>query len=110
MRVTQTNANQTQGADSAKDAGRAGAARSARKTDHPSSSGEAATSSDAVKAELSARGKEIARAKAAATSAPDVREGKIAELKQRIAEGRYNVEPEAVADKLVNEHLASELG
>lgn len=58
-----------------------------------------------VKADISAKGKEFAKAKAIAKDAPDVREAKIAELKKRIADGKYNVNPEAIADKMVDEHL-----
>lgn len=57
------------------------------------------------KAEISPKAKEFAQAKAAATEAPDVREDKIAEIKKRLAEGRYKVDVDAVADRLVNEHI-----
>jgi negative regulator of flagellin synthesis FlgM len=60
--------------------------------------------------EISARAKELASAKAAATNAPEVREAKIAELKERIAAGKYNVDPKAVADRMVDEHLSSGIG
>ena len=63
---------------------------------------------DGAKAEISTRGREVAAAKTAATNAPDVRtdkEEKIAELKRRIADSRYKVDADAVADKLVDEHL-----
>ncbi len=60
---------------------------------------------EGAKAEISDRGREIASAKAAATSAPDVREEKVAELKRRIAAGQYKVSADAIADKMVDEHL-----
>jgi len=58
-----------------------------------------------VKAEISNKSREFANAKAVATSAPDVRADKIAELKRRIADKSYKVDNVAVADKLVDEHL-----
>jgi len=60
--------------------------------------------------EISSKARELASAKAVATSAPDVREAKIAELKERIAAGKYNVDPKAVADRMVDEHLSSNIG
>ena len=55
--------------------------------------------------EISARGKELAHAKSIANAAPDTRADRIAELKQRIADGGYKVNAEAVADRMVDEHL-----
>ncbi len=69
---------------------------------------EAASSNEAVATTISARGKELAQAKAIANGTPDVREQKIAELKKRISEGKYKVDPDAVAERLVDEHLKSE--
>jgi len=40
-----------------------------------------------------------------AKSAPDVREDRIAELKKRIAEGKYEVDANKLADKMVSEHM-----
>jgi negative regulator of flagellin synthesis FlgM len=59
-----------------------------------------------VKTDISARGKEFARAKEVASGAPDVREEKIAELKRRIEAGHYHVDADKIADKLVDDHLA----
>ena len=58
-----------------------------------------------VKTEISSKSKEFANAKAVANNTPDVRAEKIAELKRRIADNSYKVDNEAVADKLVDEHL-----
>jgi negative regulator of flagellin synthesis FlgM len=68
-----------------------------------------AASGDA-KAEISAKGKEFAKAKAIANNAPDVREEKIAALKKRIAEGHYKVDADAIADRMVDEHLKTGIG
>ena len=65
--------------------------------------------SDSAKPEISEKAKDAAKAKAIAAQAPDVREAKIAELKKRIAEGKYQVNPEALADRMVDEHLKTNL-
>ena len=66
---------------------------------------ETAGSGEAVKADISAKGREFAAAKAAASGTPDTREAKIAELKSRIAAGSYKPDAHAIADKMVDEHL-----
>ncbi len=55
--------------------------------------------------EISAKSKEFAQAKAVASDAPDVREDRVADLKRKIAEGSYVVDNEALADRLVDDHL-----
>jgi negative regulator of flagellin synthesis FlgM len=64
----------------------------------------------AVKTEISTKGKDFSKAKAVAANAPDVREEKIAELKKRIAGGKYEVDANKVASKMVDEHLSSGIG
>ena len=56
--------------------------------------------------QISARGKEMAQVRAAADAAPDVRQDRVDELKAQIAGGNYQVDPRAVAEALVNDHLA----
>lgn len=63
-------------------------------------------SSSSVKAEISTQAKDMAKAKQLAMEAPDVRENKIAELRERIAAGKYQVDSKAVADKLVDDHMS----
>ncbi|MFZ9594994.1 MAG: flagellar biosynthesis anti-sigma factor FlgM [Bdellovibrionia bacterium] len=58
-----------------------------------------------VKSEISAKSKEFGKAKEVATSAPEIREDKVAELKKRIAEKSYQVDSNAIADRLVDDHL-----
>jgi negative regulator of flagellin synthesis FlgM len=89
----------------------------AKKTDKASSTAaeSAKTSKPATsiegdtRPEISSKARELSEAKAAATSAPDVREAKIAALKERIAAGKYNVDPHKVADRMVDEHLSSNI-
>lgn len=65
----------------------------------------AAPTDSEVKAEFSSRAKDFSKAKQVASETPDVREAKVAELKKRIAEGKYKVDANAVADRMVDEHL-----
>ena len=82
-----------------------------KKTDKLKPSGvekpETATSvkSDSVNADISSKAKDMAKAKQIASDAPDVREAKIAELKEQIQNKKYNVGADAIADKLVDDHM-----
>ena len=51
----------------------------------------------AARVELSSRSREMHQALEAANAAPDVRADKVAEAKQRIAQGTYTVKAEVVA-------------
>lgn len=62
-------------------------------------------SNGSANAEISGRAREMAAAKQAAADAPDVRESKIAALREQIAQKKYNVSADAIADKLVDDHL-----
>jgi len=110
MRVSQSGSNPVQGSEISQ-AGKAKAASKTEKPEGPAKAAEGAKTGggESVKADISSRGKELAKdmakAKEVATSAPDIREEKVAELKRRIAAGKYNVSPEAIADKMVDEHL-----
>jgi len=108
MRVSQTNNNQVQGTE-ARRTGKAGGAPNATDGSEGHKADRSAVAGDAgaVKSEISTRGKDIANASALAKAAPDSREDKIAELKRRIADGSYKVDANAVADRMVNEHLAT---
>lgn len=56
------------------------------------------------KVEISSFGKAYQVAKQAVASAPDVRQDKIADIKERIQNGTYDVSPEAFADKLLSDY------
>lgn len=101
MKVGQTSTNQVQGTDTP-------ATRPTTTGRHQASeeSKKIGRASDA-QPEISAQGREFARAKAAAHEAPDVREEKVAELKRRIAEGKYGVQADKIADRMVDEHLST---
>lgn len=52
----------------------------------------------------------LRQAREAVYASPDIQHDKVAELKRRIQSGTYQVDSKAVADKLVDEHLASNFG
>jgi negative regulator of flagellin synthesis FlgM len=106
MRVSQSTSNPVQGSEvsSAKSTEKAEGAHQ-RKTAKAAATEGKANIEGSTNTELSSKGREMAQAKAIAEGAPDVREEKIAELKRRIAGGKYSMDHEAIADKMVDEHL-----
>jgi flagellar biosynthesis anti-sigma factor FlgM len=110
MRVNQSTSNavstETQGTQNAKKSEKsekAAAAKAARPEKAEKS--DRAPIEGSSKTEISSRAKEMAQAKDVAAAAPETREEKIAALKARIAAGRYEVDNEAVADRMVDDHL-----
>ena len=53
------------------------------------------------KVSLSQTSKDMQLAKQASADAPDIREDRVAQLKQDIADGQYEINPEKIAEKLV---------
>jgi negative regulator of flagellin synthesis FlgM len=68
-------------------------------------SSSSASKSGSANAEISSRAKDMAKAKQVAMDAPDVREAKIAALREQIQNKKYNVSADAIADKLVDDHI-----
>ena len=104
MRISQPGNNPLQGTDSTKKSDAAAKAAQTKKTDATDDVKATATAAGGT-AEISSRGKDAAKAMAVAKDAPDVREAKIAELRQRISEGKYNVKPDDIADRMVDDHI-----
>lgn len=75
----------------------------------PPAKSHSVSESGSAKTEISSRAREFSKAKAVAHAAPEVREERVAELRKRLAEGSYDVSPEAIADKLVDEHMRTVL-
>ncbi len=63
----------------------------------------------ADKVEVSERARGLQQAKKALDETPDVREAKVADLRQRINEERYNVRGELIADRLLRQVNLNEL-
>jgi negative regulator of flagellin synthesis FlgM len=61
---------------------------------------------DSANAEISSKAREMATAKQIATETPDVREAKIAELREKIQNKKYNVSASDIADRLVDDHMS----
>lgn len=98
--------NPTSGPASAQSASthRSGEAKKAR----PASSGEvkspAKEGGSPSMADISARAKEMANARQIAEHAPDTRDARIAELRKKIQDKSYQVDADAVADRMIKEH------
>ena len=59
------------------------------------------------KVAISDGAKQASKAQAVAKSTPDVDEAKVARLKAAIQAGSYNVDSDKIADRMVDEHLAT---
>lgn len=62
---------------------------------------------DSSKVELSSRAKDIQKIKDLAMNAPDVDQAKVDKFQKLIDSGKYKVDSNAIASKLVDEHLFS---
>lgn len=60
---------------------------------------------DSAKVDLSSRAMDIRKAKELATPTNDIDEAKVARLQKLIDAGEYRVDADAVADRLVDQHL-----
>jgi len=107
MRVSQSGNPAVQNGESqaARKSGKADAAAQSESAKKAGTAGPATYTGDSARPEISARAREFAQAKETASAAPDVREDRIAELKRRIASGSYKVDADALADRMVDEHL-----
>jgi negative regulator of flagellin synthesis FlgM len=59
--------------------------------------------------ELSETGKRVQEAHKQLESIPDIREEKVAQLKEQVENGTYEVDAEQVADKMIKESLLNDL-
>jgi len=55
--------------------------------------------------DLSRTSKEVQQIKGVISSMPDVREDKVAALKEKIESGKYEIDPEVIAGKLVDDSI-----
>lgn len=76
-----------------------GTAKSGGKSDIASSQKDSASE----RVDLSARAKEIQQALEIARNSPDIRTDKVNRIRTEIAEGRYQVDNEAAAEKILKE-------
>ncbi len=102
MRVSNDKQGVESGLESAK-TGKAKESREARRSTR--GEGVAGKAQSQEKVEVSSRAKDAAQARSIAASAPDVREDKVAKLKQAVQGGNYEVDANRVADRMVDEHM-----
>ncbi len=70
----------------------------------------AARSASGASVEISDNARLMKRASEVAHSAPDVRKDRVTALKKSIADGTYHVDNDAIADRILEEHLGSSFG
>jgi negative regulator of flagellin synthesis FlgM len=58
---------------------------------------------------ISETAKRVQDAKAQLDSIPDVRADKVAEIKSRVENGSYEIQPDKIADKMIRESLLNDL-
>lgn len=66
-----------------------------------------ASAADSAKVDLSARAKDVQRAKEIAMASPDMDHAKIEKFQKLIDEGKYKIDSKAIAERMVEEHLMS---
>lgn len=106
MRVNPANNPAVQGAD-IKGADSAKKSERLKKTGYEGAApveGGASKSANST-AEISTKAKDMAKANQLAKDSPDVRDAKIAELREKIANKKYNVSAAEISDRLVDDHL-----
>lgn len=64
-----------------------------------------AAANNSAKVDVSSRAQEAKKIKELAMAAPDVDEAKVAKFRQLIDDGKYKIDAQAIADKMVDEHL-----
>lgn len=70
--------------------------------------GALSNNTEAVKVDVSDRALEAKRIKEIAMATPDVDEAKVAKFRKMIDEGTYKIDAKAIADKMVDEQLATQ--
>lgn len=80
-----------------------GSSRARRSRGSPDEEG----SDSSEKIAISGRARDVAKAHAHASAASDIDEERVARLKAAIQSGSYKVDADKVADRLVDEHIAT---
>lgn len=76
----------------------------------PSSKTPSPAGADASTVQISDQALLMKEARELVHALPDVRAEKVSDLKKRIADGSYRIDSAAIADKLLDEHLATSFG
>lgn len=77
------------------------------KSEAPDEKGRVASGEDSV--DLSQSAKDLKLAQAALRELPDIRSEKVSRLKQQIDDGAYEIKPEKIAGKMIEESLLNKL-
>jgi flagellar biosynthesis anti-sigma factor FlgM len=67
-----------------------------------------AAAGTSARVDLSQRAQDIKKAKELATPAETIDEAKVARLQKMIDQGKYKIDAESIADRLVDEHLLTQ--
>lgn len=103
MKVTNKTSSPMQNAESSKSSKASGAdAIFDSKKSSGAMSGESVGGSSRV--DVSPRAQEMMRAKELATPSDDVDDAKVARLQKMIDEGKYKIDADAIADRMLDEH------
>ncbi len=106
MRVNQANSAPVQNSESSSTKKSDKAKAYEGKSSESSAANSSASNSESAKTDISSKARDMAKAKQLAADAPDVRDAKIAALKEKIQNKSYHVSADAIADKLVDDHLS----
>jgi negative regulator of flagellin synthesis FlgM len=66
--------------------------------------------SKTAEVEISENARLMKQAHELARNAPDIRENRVASLRQKIRDGSYSVDSGALAERIIAEHLATDFG
>jgi negative regulator of flagellin synthesis FlgM len=104
MKVSNKLPNPMQSAEAAKSAKSSGADALDGKKNAKDSVASAFDTADSSRVEVSSRARDINKARELATPGDSIDEAKVARLQALIDSGKYKVNAEAVADRLLDEH------
>jgi negative regulator of flagellin synthesis FlgM len=102
MKIQQTPSSQVSSAETSSTKQTARSSEAKRIDNRPVKTEESSEKKGSV--EISSRAKELSQAKELASSAPDVRADRVAQLKKQIADGNYHVSSEDIADRMLEDH------
>ena len=103
MKVTKSTPNPMQNAEAAKSA-KAGGAEALLDTKRTKAGAASPSIGGSSRVDVSPRAQEMMKAKELATPSDDIDEAKVARLQKMIDEGKYKVDADAIADRMVDEH------
>lgn len=110
MKVTHKTPSMTPGIEQAKTPDKLQEKAQVQKSGVDSLSSLASASQRGANIEISDKARLMQKANEIARNTPDSRADKVAALKKSISDGSYHINSAAIADRLVDEHLAMDFG